>query len=121
MSVSKKPWCLASLDPQVFRLVSERKNQRKYALQQQAGLKGKNKGKSMANDKVEVEKEEISISEKVETKEEPKVEKDSEKPDEPMNMAIDEAADGAPEEKTRGEKNDIKSMDLAEQIGRAHV
>lgn len=74
--------------------------------------KGKNKGKSMANDKVEVEVEkEISVSEKVETIEEPKVDKDSEKQDEPANMAIDEAADGAPEEKTGGEKNEEKDED----------
>merc|ERR1711915_349827 len=74
--------------------------------------KGKNKGKSMANDKVEVEVEkEISVSEKVETIEEPKVDKDSEKLDEPANMAIDEAADGAPEEKTGGEKNEEKDED----------
>merc|ERR1711915_975302 len=74
--------------------------------------KGKNKGKSMANDKVEVEVEkEISVSEKVETIEEPKVDKDSEKLDEPANMAIDEAAYGAPEEKTGGEKNEEKDED----------
>jgi len=63
--------------------------------------KGKNKGKQMANDKVEVEKE-ISVTE-VEIKEVVKVTKDSEKSDEPTNMATDQVAD---EEKTGGEKNE---------------